>query len=141
MATRDEFKLSESERRKRVFSEDFKKQKVREIEQKATTISEISRVYQVRYNNVSKWVEKYSGSYKKGVRLIVEMESETKKMLILQARIAELERIVGQKQLTIDFQSKMIELAEEAYHVDIKKKFESKPSSTSGSTENNSSIV
>ncbi len=34
MAAREEFKLSESERRKRVFSEDFKKQKIREIEQK-----------------------------------------------------------------------------------------------------------
>ena len=36
--------------------------------------------------------------------------------------MADLERIVGQKQIVIDFQEKMIELAEQEYNVDIKKK-------------------
>ena len=102
-------------------SEDFKQQKVREIERKETTISEVSKAYQVRYNNVQKWVEKYSSTYKKGLRLVVEMESETKKLLVLQQKIAALERVVGQKQIVIDFQSKMIDLAEATYGVDIKK--------------------
>ena len=124
MATREKFELSKTERTKRRFSEEFKRQKVREIEQKQTTIREVSKAYQVRDNNVRKWIEKYSSSYKKGVRLVVEMESETKKLIALQARIAELERIVGQKQLTIDFQAKMIDLAEQDYGIDIKKKFE-----------------
>ena len=141
MATRDKFVLSTSERRTRVFSEEFKRQKVREIEQKQTSISEVSKAYQVRANNVRKWVEKYSSSYKKGVRLVVEMESDTKKLIALQARIAELERIVGQKQLTIDFQAKMIDLAEQEYGIDIKKKFETKSSSGSGNIEKNSPVA
>lgn len=141
MATREKFELSTSERRRRVFSEEFKRHKVREIEQKQTSINEVSRAYQVRANNVRKWIEKYSSSYKKGVRLVVEMESETKKLIALQARIAELERIVGQKQLTIDFQAKMIDLAEQDYGIDIKKKFESKPSSGSGNSEKNSPVA
>ena len=141
MATRDKFVLSTSERRTRVFSEEFKRQKVREIEQKQTSISEVSKAYQVRANNVRKWVEKYSSSYKKGVRLVVEMESDTKKLIALQARIAELERIVGQKQLTIDFQAKMIDLAEQDYGIDIKKKFETKSSSGSGNIEKNSPVA
>lgn len=137
MATREQFVLSAAERRKRIFSEDFKKQKVREIELKQTTVKEVSRAYQVRANNVYRWLEKYGKSYKKSVRLIVEMESDTKLLLELKAKIADLERIIGQKQLTIDFQSRMIDLAEEVYGVDIKKKFENKPPSTSGNTENN----
>lgn len=141
MATRQVFELSASERRKRIFSEEFKKQKVREIERKQTTIAEVSKAYQVRYNNVSKWVEKYGLCHQKGVRLVVEMESETKKLIALQARIAELERVVGQKQLLIDFQSKMIELAEQEYGIDIKKNAGSKPSSTSGNTGKNSGSV
>jgi transposase len=135
MATRQSFQLSTSERRKRIFSEDFKRKKVREIELKITTISEVSRQYQIRYNNVSKWIKRYSSSYKKGVRLIVEMESDTKKLIALQAKIAELERIIGQKQLVIDFQSKMMDLAEQEYGIDIKKKLENELSSTSGNTE------
>ena len=141
MATRQVFELSTSERRKRIFSEEFKKQKVQEIERKQTTIAEVSKAYQVRYNNVSKWVEKYGLNHQKGVRLVVEMESETKKLIALQARIAELERVVGQKQLLIDFQSKMIELAEQEYGIDIKKNADSRPSSTSGNTGKNSNSV
>jgi hypothetical protein len=71
----------------------------------------------------------------KGVKTIVEAESDTRKIIELQAKIAELERTVGQKQLLIDFQDKMIELAEQTYGVDIKKKLQSKPSSGTGTTE------
>lgn len=45
--------------------------------------------------------------------------------------------MVGQKQIVIDFQEKMIDLAEEEYGIDIKKKFETRPSSTSQKTETN----
>jgi transposase-like protein len=141
MATREQFVLSTAERRKRRFSDEFKKQKVKELELKQTTVLEVSRAYQVSTKNVYGWLDKYGKSYKKDVRLIVEMESDTKMLLELKAKIAELERIIGQKQLTIDFQAKMIDLAEEVYGVDIKKKLESKPLSTSGSTENNSNAV
>jgi transposase-like protein len=141
MATRQQFELSTAERRKRVFSTEFKIKKVREIEQKKTTIAEVSRAYQVRQSAIHLWMNKYSSSYKKSVRLIVEMESDTKQLLDLKAKIAELERIVGQKQLIIEFQSKMIELAEETYGVDIKKKSESKSSSTTGNTESSSEQV
>jgi transposase-like protein len=141
MATREQFVLSTAERRKRRFSDEFKKQKVKELELKQTTVLEVSRAYQVSTKNVYGWLDKFGKSYKKDVRLIVEMESDTKMLLELKAKIAELERVIGQKQLTIDFQAKMIDLAEEVYGVDIKKKLESKPPSTSGSTGNNSSAV
>lgn len=57
----------------------------------------------------------------------MEAKSDTQKILALQKRIAELERIVGQKQVLLDFKEKMIELAEEEYKIDIKKKFTDKP--------------
>jgi transposase len=65
MATRQEFQLSTQERRKRTFSEDFKRQKVKEIERKQTTVSEVSKAYQVRANNVYRWIDKYSHKDKK----------------------------------------------------------------------------
>lgn len=135
MATREQFQLSTEERRKRTFSEAFKRQKVQEIERKITTVSEVSKAYQVRQNNVYKWVNKYSLKDKKGVRLVVEMESETKRVIALMQKVAELERIIGQKQIMIDFQNKMIALAEEEYKVDIKKKFDNEPSCTTGTIE------
>ena len=71
MATRKQFQQSTEERRRRHFSEEFKQKKVREIEQKVTTIAEVSRQYEVRENNVSKWLVKYGQNYMKGVRVIV----------------------------------------------------------------------
>lgn len=72
---------------------------------------------------------------KKGTKTIVETESDTRKLQKLKNEIAELERKLGQKQVELDFNSKMIELAEEEYQIDIKKKFGGKQSSGSGKTE------
>jgi transposase-like protein len=127
MATRQQFKMSTSARRRRRFSEDFKKKKVEEIEQGILTMAEVSREYDVRQNNVLKWVHKYGKTSSKGVRMIVELESDTFKLITQQKRIAELERLVGQKQVKIEFLEKMLELTEKEYKIDIKKKFESKP--------------
>jgi transposase len=134
MANLNQYQMSLEERRRRTFSESFKRKKVKEIEQKITTVSQVCKQYEVGASNVYKWIEKFGDSYKKGIKTVVEMESDTRKILELKAKLAELERIIGQKQIQIDFKDKMIELAEEAYGVDIKKKFDTGQSSGSGKT-------
>ena len=114
-------KLTTEERRRRRFSESFKRKKVQEIESGQVKISEICRVYQIRNPNVYKWIKKYGSMQKKKERLIVETESDTLKVIELQRKVAELERIIGQKQIERDFKDKMIDLAEEVYQMDIKK--------------------
>lgn len=135
MATRQNYKLSESERRRRTFSENFKIKKVREIETGQTKVSEICKQYEVSPPAVYKWLEKYGIMKNKKERLIVESESDTKELLSLKKRIAELERLVGQKQIQLDFQNKLIELAEQKYGIDIKKNYSIGQSNTSGKTE------
>ena len=114
------FSLSVPQRQRRIFSESFKREKVREIVEKRSTISDVCRVNEVSYTSVHRWLGTYSGA-KKLTRTIVESKSDTTKILALQKKIAELERLVGQKQVQLDFQEKMIEIAEETYKVDIKK--------------------
>ena len=135
MATRQNYKLSESERRRRTFSENFKIKKVREIETGQTKVSEICKQYEVSPPAVYKWLEKYGIMKNKKERLIVESESDTKELLSLKKRIAELERLVGQKQIQLDFQNKLIELAEQKYGIDIKKNYSTGQSNISGKTE------
>jgi len=135
MARLDQLKMSTSERRRRRFSDNFKIQKVREIETGQTKVSEICSQYQVASNNVYLWIEKFGSMKNKKERLVVETDSDTRQLLEFKKCVSELERIIGQKQILIDFQDKMIDLAEETYGVDIKKKFFSTPSSTSGKTE------
>lgn len=135
MARLEQLKMSTSERRRRRFSDNFKIQKVREIETGQTKVSEICSQYQVASNNVYLWIDKFGSMKNKKERLIVETDSDTRQLLELKKRVSELERIIGQKQILIDFQDKMIDLAEETYGMDIKKKFFSTPSNTSGKTE------
>ena len=106
----------------RYFSEDFKKKKVRELERKTTSIPDICRTYSVSRTSVYRWIYKYSVMAKKQVKQVVEAKSDTQRIKALEARIKELERIVGQKQLLLEFQDKMIEIAEADYDVDIKKR-------------------
>jgi transposase-like protein len=136
MATIKEYE-ERRRRQNRYFSESFRKKKVREIEQNVTTVSEVSKEYEVSATAVYKWLYKYSSHYKRQVRQVIEPMSDTHKIKALKEQIKELERIVGQKQIQVEFYEKMIELAEEKYAVEIKKKFGSVPSSGTGSTGKN----
>lgn len=135
MANLDEYeKLTAIERRNRYFSEEFRRKKVSEIERCVTSVSEVSREYQVSRSAIYAWMRQYSRMRKKQERLVLESLSDTRKINALKERVKELERIVGQKQIQIDVFDKMIELAEEEYGVDIKKKCTTKPSGGSGRT-------
>lgn len=129
--------LTVEERQLRYFSEEFKRQKVADIENRLITIAQISRDYQVSRTAIHKWLYKYSTMKKKKEKLVYESESEALKVKQLQDRIKELERAVGQKQIKIDFLEKMIEIAEEDLKIDIKKKHSTKPSTGSNSTKTN----
>jgi transposase-like protein len=134
MARLDQLKNEQLQRQNRYFSEDFKRSKVKDIERNLVTVSELSREYQVARTSIYRWIYKYSVNRKRLERQIVERMSDTRKIKALQDRIKELERIVGRKQIQIDFKDKMIEIAEEKYDIEIKKKKGSQPSSGSGKT-------
>ncbi len=140
MAKQEQLKPKEEPRINRYFSEGIKRKIVEDIERNLVKISEVSREYKVSRKAIYKWIYKYSQMRKKGIRQVIEAESDTRKLLQLKERIKELERIIGQKQILIDFQNKMIEIAEEEYKIEIKKKFGSMPYAGTGKTEKNTSI-
>lgn len=133
-------KLTVKERQNRYFSEDFKRKKVSELDRNLIGISDLCREYQVSNTAVYKWIYKYSVMRKKGLKQVVETKSDSKKLQELRAQIRELERIVGEKQIKLDFQDKMIELTEQEYKIDIKKKFSGKPSSGTGFTDQSTKL-
>ena len=132
MARREAFRIKPTKRQIRFFSESFKKTKVREIERNLTSVRMVSREFEVSDTAVYNWLYKYSTLRQKQLRQIVEPMSDAHKIKELRKRIQELEQLVGQKQIQIEFKEKMIELAEEMYQVDIKKKLGSKLSNGSG---------
>lgn len=114
-------------RPRRVFSEAFKREKVAEITAGKTTVSKLSKLWGVGASAIYLWIYKYSPEHQKGTTMVVQKDSEATKVLELQAKIAELERIIGQKQLAIDFNEMLIEIASKELDIDIKKNFSPKP--------------
>ena len=103
MAIRDQFQMSVHQRRMRHFSTNFKLEKVREIEQGKTKVSEVCRQYEVSSTNVRRWIDKFGKMKKSKERVIVESLSDTQQLLELKKKVASLERIIGQKQILLDF--------------------------------------
>jgi len=119
------------QRSNRTFSESFRKSKVKEILEKRLTVGQVSELYQVSRTSVYKWIYKYS-NLEKGTKQVIEMESESLKTKQALERIAELERIVGQKQLEIDLLNNTLKLSSEELGYDLKKKYEPKLSKSIG---------
>jgi len=111
-------------RPKRVFSEEIKKARVKEYESGKLTTLEISRLYGVSQSVVYKWIYRYSAYNKSGLKVVEMSKSSESKVKELQKKITELERIVGQKQIMIDYLETMMEVAKEELNIDIKKKFD-----------------
>ena len=108
----------------RVFSTEFKKKIVAQIEKNQMTISQASKEYQVSRSAVYKWFYKYTLKSNKGI-LVVQMESEEQRSLELKQKIALLEQVIGQKQLELDFLNKLMELGSKELGFDFKKNFSS----------------
>jgi transposase len=136
----DKTKVKKPSKQNRYFSEEFKRQKVKEIDENLLTISEISKEHEVSRTAVYRWVYKYSKRFEQGVSQVVQLESEQEKTKKLKIRLAELERIVGQKQMKIDYLEKMIEIGGKELGVDLKKKFNTPPLTGTEPTEGNTNI-
>jgi transposase-like protein len=137
MGTNSIFTEELRSRQNRYFSDDIKKKIVRDLERNYNSVSDVCKTYQVSRTSVYRWIFKYSSMAKKEHRQVIEPKSDTQRIKMLEERIKELERMVGQKQLLLEFKDKMIEIAEATYGVDIKKKVGSKLSSGTTSTEKN----
>jgi len=134
MGTNSIFTEELRSRQNRYFSNDIKRKIVRDLERNYNSVSDVCKTYQVSRTSVYRWIFKYSLMAKKEHKQVVEPKSDTQRIKMLEERIKELERIVGQKQLLLEFKDKMIEIAEATYNVDIKKKVGSKLSSGTTST-------
>ena len=118
----------------RLFSEDFKKLLVKDFEKGKLSVGELAELYSIDRTVIYRWIYRYSTYQKRNIKVVEMSVSSTQKIKELQKRISELERIVGQKQLNIDFLEKMIELAKEELGIDIKKKCDTPPSAGSTKT-------
>lgn len=121
-------------KKRRLFSETFKRARVKEYETGKYSVLEMSRLYGIAYQTIYLWIYKYSLYNKKGLKIVEEKDSSLQRVKQLQDRIKELERMLGRKQIKIDYLEKLIEIAKKEMGIDIKKNYDTPPSSGSGKT-------
>jgi transposase-like protein len=121
-------------RGRRFFSEDFKKKLVKEFETGKFSVLQLEKYYHVSNKSIYDWIYKYSTFNDKSIHVVEMKESNTNHLKELETRVKELERVVGVKQLHIDYLEKMIDIAKDDLGVDIKKNFNTPQSAISGKT-------
>ncbi len=121
-------------KRRRIYSEEFKRKIVLDYEKGIFTVKELSKLYEIQDAVIYRWIYRFSTYNKKSVHIVEMKESSTKKIKDLEDRIKELERAVGQKQLYIDYMEKMVEIAKDDLGVDIKKNYNTPQLTGSGKT-------
>ena len=113
-------------RKVRQFSTEFKKEKVKQIDEGKVTVLQLSRVYEVSTTAIYNWIRKYSRYAGENEKVVVQKESEETRTVQLLKKVAALEQLIGQKQVEVEYLKKVIEFGSELTETDIKKKFESR---------------
>jgi transposase-like protein len=114
-------------RKHRCYSEDFKKGIVASFEKGVFSIPQLVKLYGIGSTCIYRWVYKYSRFNEKGCRIVEMEDSSQNKLKELAKRVKELEQMVGQKQIAIEYLEKMIELDKTYLKIDIKKNYSLPP--------------
>ena len=115
-------------RKQRKYSEDLKKQIVASFEKGEFSVPQLEKLYGISNASIYSWVYKYSNFNEKGCRIVEMKNSNQNKLKELSQKVKELEQMVGQKQIAIEYLEKMIELAKTDLNIDIKKNYSLSPS-------------
>ena len=121
-------------KKQRHYSEDFKKKLVCLFESGEFSVNQLEKLYGVVNSTIYKWIYKFSTFNEKGIRVVEMKKSSSLKLEELAQKVKDLERIVGQKQIKIDYLEKMIDIAKDEFDIDIKKKHNTPQSTGSGRT-------
>jgi len=116
-------------RKVRHYSDDFKREIVSVFESGKLSVLQLEKLYGISNSLIYNWIYKFSTFNEKGFRVVEMKESNIDKLKHLEQKIKELEQVVGQKQIKIDYLEKMIDIAKEDLNIDIKKNYNT-PQST-----------
>ena len=115
-------------RKSRHYSLEFKKAVVASFEKGEFSVLQLEKLYGISNPTIYNWIYKFSDFNEKGCRIVEMKDSKQEIVKQLANKVKELEQILGQKQVAIEYLEKMIELAKTELDIDIKKNYSSQPS-------------
>ena len=113
--------MTVEERRRRRFSETFRKEQVAKIESGELSVAEVSRLYEVQRKNVRLWIKKF-GSTKIPEQIIVSTSADYNRIKNLEREVLELKQLIADQQITLVKAEAIKLLAEEKLGKDFEKK-------------------
>ena len=128
-------------RPRRIFSDKLKKKIVKDVEQGKVSIASVCREYSVNPQSVYNWLKKFSAYLQSSTTLVLQMDSEQYRSKELEKKVAELEAVIGRKQMEIDYLNKLIEIAGDNLGTDIKKNISVPASVGTGKTKSKKDSV
>ncbi|WP_240938717.1 transposase [Arenibacter sp. 6A1] len=105
-----------------IYSEECKKRLNSEFEKGKFSVLYLEKLHGVTHATIYRWIYKFSIFNETGFGVIEMKGRSNKKMKELEARVKELDRTKGRKQIIIDFLERMMDIAKEELDIDIKKK-------------------
>lgn len=113
--------MTVEERRRRRFSEEFRKEQVSLIESGQRTIKEVTRLYEVKYDSVKRWLEKY-GTKKLPDQVVIQTQAEVNRIKELERQASHLKEVIGEQQIELLYLRECLALARERLGEDFEKK-------------------
>lgn len=108
-------------RTRRVFSESFKREKVKLLERGKMSVSQLSELYNISETALYKWKKEY-GIFPPEERIVGETDSDYLHMLRLSNQVEEMERLIGMQQIKLEYFKTGMQQAAVHYGEDIEKK-------------------
>ena len=113
--------MTEDERRRRRFSEEFRKEQVRLIEAGKITVGEVAKRYQVKTQNVRVWLARFGKKSLPG-RIIISTGREFDRIVDLEKENRKLMELIGRQQVELVYKDGLLRLAKEKLGDDFEKK-------------------
>lgn len=112
-------------KKRQIYSEEFKKEKVKLLESGEVRMCDLKKMYGVSYTSMYKWKKKY-GLISPSDTVVLEKDSEYKKNNELRHKIANMERVIGRQQMELDYYKEVVKQAGAYFEIDVEKKFNTK---------------
>ena len=108
--------------KRRRYTDDFRRSLVSDFESGNYSVPQLEKLHNIPNGTIYNWIYKFSTFNEKGIRVVEMKQSSSLKLKELTQKVKDLERIVGQKQIKIDYLEKLIDISKEEFDIDIKKK-------------------
>jgi transposase-like protein len=117
-------KMTVEERRRRRFSKEFRKEVVGLIERGEISITDASRLYEVKAQNVREWVKRFGkGEYPQ--QIVIQSTKDVRRLEELERENRKLKEMIGTQQVKVVYLETLVALAKEKLGKEFEKKCDS----------------